>query len=207
MRLVIDLQAQKLAARARLKQCAAALSAVERGAAALRICARILNADFFERARTVMLYAPTPGEVDISVLVQCCGVLGKRICLPRIDWKSGSMSAALLEGPGKGPGVLASLVAGKHGIREPRAGAPVVPVGEIDLVIVPGVGFDAAGNRIGRGAGYYDRFLGQKNLRAVRCGVAFGAQVVHAVPHGTGDVPVHAVATEDALLTPGKAAA
>jgi 5-formyltetrahydrofolate cyclo-ligase len=206
MPLVTDLRAEKQAIRARLKQCAAGLSSAERGAASLRICARVLNAGFFERARTIMLYAATEHEVDVGPLAQCCLALGRRICLPRTDWTARSITPALVVGAEKA-GLLATLVAGRHGIREPGPGAPAVGLNEIDLIVIPGIAFDAQGNRLGRGAGFYDRFLAQPGLKAVRCGVAFSAQIVRSLPHGPEDMPVHALVTEDTLITPGKAAA
>ena len=90
--------------------------------------------------------------------------------------------------------VDAGLIAGRHGIREPAADVSAVPPGEIDLVLVPGLAFDEAGRRLGRGAGYYDRFLAPLSVATV--GVAFELQLVPEVPAGSGDVPVGAIVTE-----------
>jgi len=81
------------------------------------------------------------------------------------------------------------------GLREPVEGMPV-PVSDIDLVIVPGLGFDEQGNRLGRGRGFYDRFLSHRDFRGTACALAFEEQVVPAVPTGEGDMGVDMLVTD-----------
>jgi 5-formyltetrahydrofolate cyclo-ligase len=82
------------------------------------------------------------------------------------------------------------------GIREPRADCAVAAVDEIDLVLVPGLGFSRDGVRLGRGRGHYDRFL--TGLRpGVPCvGVCFRCQLCDSLPSESHDVPVHGVISE-----------
>jgi len=82
-----------------------------------------------------------------------------------------------------------------HGIREPETGKPV-PISEIDLVLVPGLGFTANGFRIGRGMGFYDRFLAQPEFVGVSCGLAFEEQIVPALPVLDHDVPLSMLVTD-----------
>jgi 5-formyltetrahydrofolate cyclo-ligase len=70
---------------------------------------------------------------------------------------------------------------GALGVREPVDGVPT-PIFDIDLVIVPGLGFDESGNRLGRGRGFYDRFLSHREFRGVACGLAYEQQVLPEVP-------------------------
>jgi 5-formyltetrahydrofolate cyclo-ligase len=70
-----------------------------------------------------------------------------------------------------------------------------VPVDHISLFIVPGLAFDANGNRLGWGAGHYDVTL-SKNLEALRVGFAYEAQIVDTVPAGPHDLPMHMTVTE-----------
>lgn len=84
---------------------------------------------------------------------------------------------------------------GVIGIREPVEGMPV-PLSDIDLVIVPGLGFDRQGNRLGRGRGFYERFLSHRDLRAQTCALAFEDQVVESVPVGELDVYVNLLVTD-----------
>jgi 5-formyltetrahydrofolate cyclo-ligase len=88
---------------------------------------------------------------------------------------------------------------GLLGVREPVEGMPV-PVSDIDLVIVPGLGFDEHGNRLGRGRGFYDRFLSHRDFRAVACALAFEEQIVPAVPAGASDVRMHMLVTDQRVV-------
>lgn len=93
------------------------------------------------------------------------------------------------------------MVAGRHGIREPGANAGRVELGEIDLVLVPGVAFDGGCHRLGRGGGFYDRFLAQAGLgRAWMLGVGFGVQLVERVPRSSHDRQVDGVVTDRAIV-------
>src|SRR5262249_55537497 len=83
-------------------------------------------------------------------------------------------------------------------LREPIAGKPM-PIDLIDLVLVPGLGFSAQGFRVGRGMGFYDRFLAQRDFHGVSCGLAFEEQVVESVPTDDHDVCVSMLVTDRAI--------
>ena len=91
----------------------------------------------------------------------------------------------------------ADLTPGPWGIREPdpRRCPPVRP-GDVDLVLVPGVAFDAGGGRLGYGGGYYDRLLGTCAEATTLVAAAFEVQMVERVPMGPGDRRVDLVVTE-----------
>lgn len=104
----------------------------------------------FEEARTVALYHALPDEISTAPMLERWSEL-KRLALPVI--RGGEMTFREYTGP-------ASLQQGPFGIKEPREGTLVKPE-EIDLMLVPGVAFDASGHRLGRGGGFYDRYLGR----------------------------------------------
>jgi 5-formyltetrahydrofolate cyclo-ligase len=83
------------------------------------------------------------------------------------------------------------------GIREPAddVGKPI-PVNLIDLVLVPGLGFTNTGYRIGRGMGFYDRFLAQPEFNGTSCGLAFHEQIVDELPVLDHDVPLSMLVTD-----------
>mgnify|MGYP001770361598 CR=1 FL=1 len=87
----------------------------------------------------------------------------------------------------------------RMGLRNPTTGTPV-PFEDIDLVIVPGLGFDRKGNRLGRGGAYYDRFLSSPGMRAEKWAVAFSEQILDAIPHEEKDVPMNAIVTDTGIL-------
>jgi len=140
----------------------------------------------WRRARRVMMYAPMVEEVDLLGLFGRAG--GRELVLPRLSEDGKEMRAHRVEG-------VADLVLNGSRFREPDvARCPVVDPGGIDLVLVPGLGFGRDGSRLGRGRGYYDRFLGGEAAGAMRVGVAFGCQVVEAVPVEPHDVRMGALA-------------
>ena len=94
---------------------------------------------------------------------------------------------------------FAALAPGAFGTREPAGGA-VVPVGDAEVVLTPGLAFDRMGARLGRGGGFYDRLLTDAALTARRVAVCFACQVVERVPVEPHDVEIDAIVTEDGWL-------
>jgi 5-formyltetrahydrofolate cyclo-ligase len=95
-----------------------------------------------------------------------------------------------------------ALRPGAYGVLEPPADSAAIPLGAGDLVLVPGVAFDAAGYRLGRGKGYYDRSFARPRGGAehpLLLGVGYEFQVVAVVPHGVRDRRLDAVVTERAV--------
>jgi 5-formyltetrahydrofolate cyclo-ligase len=95
------------------------------------------------------------------------------------------------------------LVAGPFGILEPAPDARVpVAVDGLDLAVVPGAAFDPQGNRLGWGAGYYDRLLADLRPGAPIVALAFECQLVAAIPVEPHDVPVDVIVTEQREIRP-----
>lgn len=132
----------------------------------------------YQQANSVMAFVAFNGEPDTDPLFARLTVEGKRLLLPRVE-PSGIVSA-----DGDGP-----LVASRFGVQEPTG--PAVALDEIDLVVVPGLAFTAAGDRLGFGQGYYDRFL--PTLSAPSVGVCFTDQLVDELPVAAHDVRVGSV--------------
>jgi 5-formyltetrahydrofolate cyclo-ligase len=85
------------------------------------------------------------------------------------------------------------------GLRNPVMGVPV-PFEEISLVVIPALGFDRKGNRLGRGGSYYDRFFTDEKFKASKCGFAFTEQVVDSIPVTSRDVPVDFLVTDEEIM-------
>jgi len=154
------------------------------------VCALIVAQPWWIEAGTVLLFAPMPGEIDLGGLATAARAAGKRVCVPRVDWVQRAMTPVVLT---QWPG---DLVTGRHGVPEPREGLAAIEPSELDVVVAPGLGFDLSGRRLGRGAGFYDRFLRSPGLRAEVAGVCPEAAVRDVIPAGATDVPVRFLVTE-----------
>ncbi len=149
----------------------------------------------FERARSVLLYDALPDEADPAGLLVAAFEAGKRVALPRVDWETRTMQAVEIRTPDwwvEGSETRVYLV------REPLPGPVLVPA-RLDLVLVPALAFDRTGRRLGRGKGFYDRFLERVAGSTHRLGFAFGFQMVEEVAAEAHDRRVHAIATDGGL--------
>ncbi len=143
--------------------------------------------------KKVALYSAMDTEVRTDRIRSRCLAVGAVPFYPRVMEDGG-----LAFFPDAGD---AAWVRGRYGLLE-----PAVPAGEeglrrgFDLVVVPGMAFDASGRRLGKGFGYYDRFLAGLDPATITVGLAFSWQMVPEVPVEPWDVPVLAVATEEGVL-------
>ena len=152
---------------------------------------RLLALPELEAARTVAIYAATDEEADPLGTLPALLERGTRTAFPRV--LGPELEFALVRD-------LSELRPGHRGILEPAG--PVVDPAEIDAIVVPGLGFDERGMRLGRGGGHYDRTLSRLAPRVARIGFCFDLQVVERVPHGPLDQPVDVIVTERRLIRP-----
>jgi len=151
---------------------------------------KLLSSPEYNKARVVMFYVSMDEEVDTHRMIEEALKAGKRVAVPYIEKETDDLIAAELEG-------LGNLEKGPYGILQPeKKHLKEVPLEKIDLVIVPGVGFDEKNNRLGRGKAYYDKFLGKLSPRTVTIAVCFGFQLVKNLPIDTHDLPVGKVITD-----------
>lgn len=162
-----------------------ALTDEERKAFSKAICEKVSSLPEFKKAKTVFSYLATYDEADPSYLPK----KGKVFCYP-VSYKGGIMEAR--------------IPAQENGLEEDRFGilSPVVETStlvepeDIDLMIVPCVGFDEKRNRLGHGGGYYDRYMPKCTKASFVC-IAFEAQKLDNVVVGSYDLEVSCVVTED----------
>ncbi len=190
---VEQIEKAKQAARSEAKRRISALSDEERHDLSLEACRRVDEVGPFRRASVVMLYMPLPSELDVTALALRCFQLGKSVCVPRVEWEQKRMVAVEIHRwDDRG-------MRTEHGVREPIEGAPVA-ARDIDVVFCPAMAFDVAGRRLGRGGGFYDRFLGQQELKATAVGIGFDVQVFDELPVLAHDAPLHAVVTDQRII-------
>lgn len=174
-----------------------ALTAPVRAQLSRRICREVLKAiGPAPRGRHIAAYAALAEEPDISAALAALGRRGALLYLPRIaNFRRRRLAFASAAG---------ELRANRYGIVEPLPGAREVPAGRLDIVLVPLVGFDARGVRLGMGGGYYDRaFAFRRHARALSrprlIGIAYACQQVDTLPAAAHDVHLDAVVTERGL--------
>lgn len=155
------------------------------------ICCRVFAHPAIERASTIHIYWPLSdqGEVDTRPLIQALRGLGATVVLPVVtsyEPDSPTMEHRRYEGP-------STLTTNRWGIREPTDTKRVSPEA-LDAVVVPALGVDRNGNRIGHGSGYYDAFL--QAVDVPRLLPIYSSCVVASVPTDSHDVPVTTLVTE-----------
>lgn len=160
-----------------------------------RIGERLLDLPEVRSARVLMGYLAVPGEAGIDAVLRAVQAAGVRVCVPAAHGTREYEPAWLPADE--------AMQAGAWGIREPACPEWVAADEVIDVVLVPGVAFDSHGGRLGHGKGFYDRMLARLGGRArCRIGVAFGFQIVEAVPCGPRDVRMEAVVVEARVYRP-----
>jgi 5-formyltetrahydrofolate cyclo-ligase len=181
----------KQAVRRRLRDTLAGMSDADRHTKSVSACRFVCGSQEFDAARVVMLYLSTPTEVDTAPIALRCWQDGKQVVVPKVSWDQRRIL----------PVEITSLKDGlttTGPVREPITGKPI-PLDLIDLVIVPGLGFSTTGFRIGRGMGFYDRFLAQPDFIGRSCGLAFEEQVLETLPVLDHDVPLSMLATNSGI--------
>ncbi|HWB53611.1 MAG TPA: 5-formyltetrahydrofolate cyclo-ligase [Tepidisphaeraceae bacterium] len=178
--------------RDRLRKQLAAMSEGDRHSRSATACSLVTGSPEFAAAGVVMLYLSTPTEVDTAPIALRCWQQSKTVVVPKVSWDQRRMLPVEINS------LQDSMMTTGPGVREPVAGNPV-PTEFIDLVIVPGLGFTAAGQRIGRGMGFYDRFLAQNDFVGVSCGLAFELQIVTNLPILEHDMPLNMLVTDTGI--------
>lgn len=146
---------------------------------------KLLRTKVFKKAKAVMFYIRLGGEVDTAGLIKAAVSLGKIVAVPVCTKNKMMIRPCLFRDS-------AGFKVGPYGIHEPASKSPV-SLKRLDLVIVPGLAFDKKGNRLGRGKGYYDRFLKLLKAKTVTVGLAYDFQILPSVPVQGHDVAVDSV--------------
>ncbi|WP_206922060.1 5-formyltetrahydrofolate cyclo-ligase [Alicyclobacillus suci] len=197
---MLTVETEKEHLRQLLKRDRMSLTENERHRAQQAICASVL--DFcagYARSRqscddqplTIGLYAAVRGEVDVSACFAGLSALGWRIVYPRVR-ALGVMEMFAVD-------QAHHLVPGAYGILEPPADALPVQKEQLDILLVPGLGFTQDGWRLGYGGGYYDRYLAGA-LAVCTIGIGFQRQVRAALPVATHDRRLNYLITEEGVV-------
>ncbi len=159
------------------------------------IADKLRNFDKYQQSENIMLYVATKKEVQTQEVIESAQKDNKKIFIPLINRGKSDLIPALIYDFKK------ELVLGSLGIYQPREEfyrlySPKI----LDLVIVPGVAFTGQGNRLGRGGGYYDRFLTKVRENTYSVALAFEMQIVDQIPKDENDIPVDFIITEKRII-------
>ena len=151
---------------------------------------RLFSLSKFKSACAVVFFASFRSEVETGPMIRRALASGKRVILPKVKGKELELFEIRNFDKDVSPGAW--------GIPEPQESAPVT-LDQIDVIVVPGAAFDEFGNRLGYGAGFYDRLLSEFQKLAIA--VAFEVQIVPKIPADQHDVPVRKIVTEKRVIT------
>lgn len=172
------------------------LSAEQQLAAARKLSSVVCSSEVFRHSQHIALYLANDGEIDPGFIARTIWEQDKFCYLPVLDQEDPDKMYFQLYRPNT------RMVENRYGIAEPELDLEkTVKAEALDLVLMPLTGFDEQGNRLGMGAGYYDRtfaFLGKRS-KPILIGLAHECQKVSAIPVADWDIPMKGVATEKQL--------
>ena len=151
----------------------------------------------FINSKNIMLYLSFNSEVATYALAKWCLDNGKKVIVPYCVNSTREIIPFQINN------LNTDLTKSTFGIMEPKHTLlEKFNIQDIDLIIVPGVVFDEHCNRIGFGAGYYDRFLPKRAKNTATIGIAYDYQVINKIPTDVYDVPLDLIITEKRIVTP-----
>ncbi|GAA4895134.1 5-formyltetrahydrofolate cyclo-ligase [Ferrimonas pelagia] len=180
-----------------LRQQRRQLSYEQQKHAAIGLASHLPDHSLIHHASQIALYIANDGEIDPHILAEVLSARGKQLALPIMHPFNDEQLLFQRFRPGQ------QLMNNALGIPEPELSKPdLVPLQELDVILLPLVGFDPHGNRLGMGGGFYDRTLGGYTpaQRPTLIGLAHSCQQVEKLMAAEWDVPIDAVATGEQLI-------
>lgn len=183
-----SLRSRKESIRKRILAKLKCLKSSERRTKSLRIKEKLFRSSEFKNAKTIMFFVSRKDEVDTFIMIRQAVKMGKRVAVPSIQKNSKKLLVSLIRD------IDNELVKGPFSIYQPSKEhlKPIKP-DKLDLIITPGIAFTREGLRLGRGKGYFDRFLKTVPKGVKKIGISFGFQILKKLPISFHDVPVDRV--------------
>ena len=186
-------QEEKKDLRRRMKVLESQLSDRYKERSSRAICAALQAMPEYQAAGAVFCFVGTAREIDTRPFLEACLAAGKRLCVP-LCTAPGIMELREITD-------LGQLTAGSYGILEPPADAPLIGTDDVDFAVLPCTTCDHSGHRLGKGGGYYDRFLSHyRGGTVLLCREKLIREEIPVEPH---DYPVPWVLTECCLYEDG----
>jgi len=172
----------------------AALTPAERLEKSTRICRHVMER--IGAGETVLAYTSKELEVNTTPLIDALLDNRNPVVVPIIQKEDISLRLSYIRN-------RAVLVPSTFGVPEPIGSEIPAQAGDINTILLPMLGFDRTGARIGYGAGYYDRFL-EKNPGMRKLGIAFACQEIERLPVDANDIRMDLIITEDGVVYPAR---
>ncbi len=183
--------------RERLKRTIATIPDAQRLDDALRVRDALRALPEYERATTILAYASLPAELDLDPFIRAALTDSKSIALPRVEPAGIAMHAVLISN------LDDDVETGRYAIRSPRPRCVPADPHDLDLVLVPGLAFDENARRLGRGVGFYDRWIGaHPRADTTIVGIAYDEQLVDRVPTDAHDRAMDLLVTPTRVIRP-----
>ncbi len=153
------------------------------------LCHQLLILPELQRAHSILIYSPLPHEPNLLALLKKAS---HRFFFPRMNGDELEIYEWFAEAP---------WIIGRYSVHEPDPQTwRLASISEIDLALIPGMAFDPQGHRLGRGAGYFDRLLGNPACRARKIGISWSWQMITSLPSEEHDVPMDLVVTPERIF-------
>ena len=163
-----------------------------------KILGKLYDSEYYRKSKKIFIYISYDSEINTKGIINKALEDNKKIYVPRTEFKTRIMDAVEIRS-------LDNLVESEYGILEPSINEPHIDPNELDLIIVPGVGFDRQGGRIGYGAGFYDRYfnkISEDNIEGIiKLALAYEFQTLEKVPMNEQDMPVDCIITENEVIS------
>ncbi len=149
---------------------------------------KLINSTYYDNAKVIFVYVSFGYEVDTHRIINHALKDNKIVCVPKVLNRTEGMKAVKINS-------LEELKVSNFGVLEPESTINEVEPLDIDLLLIPGLAFDENGGRLGYGAGYYDKFLGEIRTNANKIGLSYSFQLMEAVPIEEHDMPIEHIIT------------
>ena len=154
----------------------------------------LFDIEEFIDAKSVLMYVSFRTEVDTFDQLKAILCLGKKLIVPLVNSKEKTLTLYEIKD-------ITELEPGYMGIPEPNVNEDrKVELKEIDIVVIPGTGFDTKGNRLGYGGGYYDRLLADTGKHIPKIALAFEEQIVEDIPAEPHDMKMDIIVTDERVI-------
>ena len=182
-----NIASEKEILRSRMRRILSRIKADDRQLQGKGVTPLVLNNSHFQQAQNILCYVSLPDELQTFDILRSALAAHKNVYVPRIDSQHGVIRCVQILN------LEDDLVPGKYGVPEPKVSLASSGVEELlDLVVVPGLAFDKRGHRLGRGMGFFDRFL-SRCTGAYTLGICLDQQVLENIPVEKHDVPLDEV--------------